>query len=136
MFPIRTCALSIKSVYVFPRVAFWLSFGSLNHVLPTALLSHVNRAVHLALVPLHRLAKDFKDSYLTEATLALVSCDGDNSVHKLCLTCRVLLAVWKFPEAHLLHPLWQSLALCGFGEQPGVDGQGRRVRRFKVELVH
>lgn len=133
----RTRVLSTKPIHVSPRVAFRLSFGSLNHsVLPKALLSHVNRAVHLALARSHRLAKDFKDSYLIEATLGLVSSDDDNSVHELCLICRVLLAVWKFSEAHLLHSLWQSLALCSFGEQSGVDSQGRLVCHFRAELIH
>lgn len=80
-FPIRTYFLSIKPIFVLPRLAF--TSGSLNHsVLSHPLLSPVNRAIHLALVPLCHLAKGFKGSYLIKATLDLVSRDDDNSIHK------------------------------------------------------
>lgn len=80
-FPIRKYSLCIKPVSVFPRLTF--SFGSLNHsVLSHPLLSCVNRAIHLALVPLCHLAKDFKASYVIKAILDLVLCDDDNSIHK------------------------------------------------------
>lgn len=87
----------------------------------------------MALVPLCHLAKDFKSSYLIKATLELVSHDDGNSTHKGCLICRVLLAIWEFSEAHIPHSLWQSFALCSFGERSGVDSQGRLVCHLQVD---
>lgn len=96
--------------------------------------SHANRAIHLALVPLCRLAKNFKSSYLIKAKLDLVSHDDGNSIHKGCLICRVLLAIWEFSEAHIPHSLRQSLALCSFGERSGVESQGRLVCHLQVDI--
>lgn len=90
----------------------------------------------MTVVALCCLAKDFKGSYLIKPALDLVSHGDDNSIHKLCLICRVLLAVWKFSEAHLPPSLWQSLDLCSFGEQSGVDSQGRLVCNLQVNLTH
>lgn len=50
---------SIKPISVFPRPAF--SFTSLSvYSVPLQCFCAVNRATHLALVPLCHLAKDFK----------------------------------------------------------------------------
>lgn len=74
-----------------------------------------------------------------KAPLEPASCndDDENGIHKYkwLLTCRVVLAVWKFPEAHLPHPLWQSLGLCSFGEWSGVDSQGKSEWPRKAGLL-